>query len=107
MNNKDGQNLHGMSNGFENFPGKSAEQFQMYGRVVGENAIFPLLETIVIPRFEDVAVVGDAVQQGRGHIGISEHLHPLGEVEIGGDDQGRLFIELADQIPCDLPIARI
>ena len=61
---------------------------------MGRSALFPLLETIgVIPRFEDVAVVGDAVQQGRGHLGISEYLHPLGEVEIGGDDQGRLFIQ--------------
>ena len=34
---------------------------------------------------DDVAVVGQAVQQGRGHLGIAEHAGPFGKRQIGGD----------------------
>jgi hypothetical protein len=38
------------------------------------------------------------LQQGRGHLGMPEHLDPLLEAGIGSDDQGRIFIKLTDQI---------
>ena len=31
----------------------------------------------VIPGFEDVAVMGQAVEQSRGHLGVSEHPGPF------------------------------
>ena len=40
----------------------------------------------------------DAVQQGCRHLGVAKYLHPLAEGQIGGDDQGRLLVELADQV---------
>ena len=43
-------------------------------------------------------MVGDAIQQCRGHFGIAENLHPFGERQIRGDDLRGLFIKLADQV---------
>jgi len=48
-------------------------------------------------------VVGEAVQQGRGHFGVAEDLHPFAEVEVGGDDQGGLLVELAGQVEQQRP----
>ena len=49
-----------------------------------------------IAGFDDVAVVGDAVEHGGRHLGIGNDLHPFGEGPIGGDDQTGAFLELAD-----------
>ena len=35
---------------------------------------------------DDVAVMGDAIQQCGGHLLIVEHLRPFGEREVGGND---------------------
>ena len=43
-------------------------------------------------------MVRHAVQQGCSHLGVTKHLHPFSEVQIGGDDQAGLFIELANQV---------
>ena len=42
--------------------------------------------------------MGEAVQQGRGHLGVAEDLHPFAKVEVGGDDERGLLVELADQV---------
>ena len=47
----------------------------------------------VISGFDDVAVVGQAVQQGGGHLGVAKHARPLAEGEIGRDDDRGLLIE--------------
>src|SRR5258708_4599587 len=47
---------------------------------------------------DDVAVMSQAVEHGGGHLGIAEHLRPIGEGEIGGDQQRCVFVELADQV---------
>ena len=31
-------------------------------------------------------------------LGVAEHLRPIGEGEIGGDQQRRVLVELADQV---------
>ena len=49
-----------------------------------------------IAGFDNVAVMGDAVEHGSRHLGIGKDLHPFGEGQIGGDDQTGAFIELAD-----------
>ena len=56
----------------------------------------------VIAGFDDVAVVGDAVEQGGGHLGIAEDLDPLGEGQIGSDDQAGALVELADEVEQEL-----
>jgi len=61
--------------------------------------LFTLLEPVgVVAGFQDVAVVGDAVQEGCGHLGIAENMCPFREAEFGGDDQRGLFVEFADQV---------
>ena len=47
---------------------------------------------------DDIAVVGEPVEHGGGHLGITEDLGPIGEGEIGGDQQGGILVELADQM---------
>ena len=52
----------------------------------------------VVAGFDDVAAVGDAIEQRRGHLGVAKHLDPLRERQVGGDDQVRLFVEFRDQV---------
>ena len=47
---------------------------------------------------DDVAVVGQPIEHGGCHFGVAEHLRPIGEGEIGGDEQRRVLVELADQV---------
>ena len=49
-------------------------------------------------RFQDVAAVGKAVEQGGGHLGITEDAGPFAESEIGGDDDAGAFRKLAQQM---------
>ena len=43
-------------------------------------------------------MVGDAVEQRGGHLGIAENADPFAELQVGGNDQRGLFVELADQV---------
>ena len=52
----------------------------------------------VVPGFEDVAVVGEAVEECRGHLGIAEYAGPFTEAEVGGDDHTGLFVEPGEQM---------
>src|SRR5262249_34941486 len=56
----------------------------------------------VVAGLDDVAVVREAVEQRRGHLGIAEHLRPLGEGEVGGDDDRSALVEPADQMKEEL-----
>jgi hypothetical protein len=47
---------------------------------------------------DDVAVMGQAVEHGGGHLGVAEDLRPVGEGQVGGDQQGCVLIEFADQV---------
>src|SRR5208283_1595754 len=46
----------------------------------------------------DVAVMGEAIEQGGGHLGVAEHRRPFGEGEVGGDDDRRPLVEPAYQV---------
>ncbi len=50
----------------------------------------------VISGFKNVAVVSDAVEKRGYHLWVAEDRDPFGEAEIGCDDEGCLFAELAD-----------
>ena len=52
----------------------------------------------VISGFENVTVVSDAVEERGGHLGIAEDRDPFGEAEIGCNDEGCVFVELADEM---------
>ena len=48
----------------------------------------------VVTRFDDLAVMGDTIEHGGGHLLIAEYLGPFPEGEIGGDDHRGLLVEL-------------
>jgi hypothetical protein len=52
----------------------------------------------VIAGFEDVAVMGEAIEQSRGHLGVAEDRGPLAEAQVGGDDDAGAFVEFAQQV---------
>ena len=43
-------------------------------------------------------MVSDAVEERGGHLWVAEDRDPFGEAEIGCDDEGCLFVELADEM---------
>lgn len=50
----------------------------------GLGRIFPLFEAVgIVSGFEDVAVMGEPIEEGRGHLGVPKHLHPFAKAEIG------------------------
>jgi hypothetical protein len=52
----------------------------------------------VIAGFDDVAVVGQAIKQRGGHLGVAEYARPFAESEIGGDDDRGALVEPADEV---------
>ena len=56
----------------------------------------------VIPGLDDVAVMGQAVEQRRGHLGVAEDAGPFAEGEVGGDDDGCPLIQPADEVEQEL-----
>ena len=42
--------------------------------------------------------MGEAVEQGGGHFGITEDGSPFAEAEIGGDDDAGALVKLAEQM---------
>ena len=52
----------------------------------------------VVAGLDDVAVVGQSIEQRGRHLGIAEHTRPFTEGEIGGDDDGSALVEPADQV---------
>ena len=47
---------------------------------------------------DDVAMIGQPIEHGGGHFGAAEDLWPIGEGEVGGDQQGGVLVEFADQV---------
>jgi len=43
-------------------------------------------------------MVGEAVEQGRGHLGVAEHRWPFAEGEVGGDDDRGALVEPAHEV---------
>jgi hypothetical protein len=52
----------------------------------------------VVSGLDDVAVVGEAIEERGGDLGVAEHARPFAEGEIGGDDDRGPFVEPADQV---------
>ena len=52
----------------------------------------------LVAGLDDIAVVSEAIEHGGFHLGVAEHLRPIGESEIGGDKERRVLIEFADQV---------
>ena len=52
----------------------------------------------IVAGLDNVAVMGQSVEQRGGHFGVAEHARPFAEGEIGGDDDGGPLIEPADEV---------
>ena len=52
----------------------------------------------VVAGLDDIAKVGNAVEQCSRHLGVAEHGGPFAEREVGGDDHRGPFVELADEM---------
>lgn len=52
----------------------------------------------VVAGLDDVAVMGQPVEQRGGHLGVAEHTGPFAEGEIGGDGDGSALVEPADEM---------
>src|SRR5271163_1481134 len=65
----------------------------------GDGASIAVLEApTVVAGLDDVAMMRQAIEHGGGHPGIAKHPRPIGEGEIGRDQQRRIFVWLADQV---------
>jgi hypothetical protein len=42
--------------------------------------------------------MGEPVEHCGGHLGVAEHLRPIGEGEVCRDEEGRVLVELADEV---------
>ena len=57
----------------------------------------------LVAGLDDLAMVGEPVEQRRGHLGVAgEHARPLPEGEVGGDHDGGGLVELADEVEQEL-----
>src|SRR4051794_31331343 len=69
-----------------------------------EEASFAMLEApAFVAGLDDVAVMGEAIEQRRGHFRIAKDGRPFAEREIGGHDDRGAFVETADQMEQQLP----
>ena len=69
---------------------------QPVGGTGGSGAV--LEAPALVAGLDDVAVMGEAVEQRRGHLGVAEDARPFAEGEVGGDDDRGLLVEPADQV---------
>ena len=46
----------------------------------------------VVAALDDVALLGQAVEQRRRHLGVAEDQGPFGEVEVGGENDRGLLV---------------
>ena len=47
-------------------------------------------------------MMGEAVEQRGGHLGIAKYRWPFAEGEVGGDDDRRAFVKFADEVEQEL-----
>src|SRR6516164_11593959 len=59
----------------------------------------------LVAGFENVAVVGQPVEQCRGHLGVGEDARPFGKGEIGRQNDRGALVQPADQMKQHLPAA--
>ena len=52
----------------------------------------------IVSSLDDVAMVGKAIEQRRGHLGIAEHARLFAEGEVGGDEDRGSLVEPADEV---------
>ena len=56
----------------------------------------------VVSGLDDIAVMGQAIEQRGGHLGVAEDARPFAEGEVGGDDDRGALVEPADEVEQEL-----
>src|SRR6202034_2089876 len=56
----------------------------------------------VVAGLDDIAVVGETIEQRGRHLGITEDARPFTECEVGGDDDRGALVEPADEVEQEL-----
>src|SRR5258707_1155641 len=69
----------------------------------GSGAVFEA--PALVAGFENVAVMGQAIEQRRRHLGVAEYARPFGEGEICRQDDRGALVKAADQVEQHLPAA--
>ena len=67
----------------------------------GSGAVFEA--PALVAGFDALAVMGELVEQGCGHLWNAEDRRPLAEGEVGGDDDRGALVEPAHQVEPQLP----
>ena len=58
-----------------------------------------MLEAVaIVACFQNMAVVGQAVQQGRSHLGVAKHAGPFAKAQVGGDHHAGAFVKRRQQM---------
>ena len=57
----------------------------------------------LVAGLHDVAMVGEAIEQRSGHLGVAKDAGPLREGEVGRDDHAGALVELAEQVEQQYP----
>ena len=52
----------------------------------------------VITGLQNVAAVGEAIEERGGHLGVTEDRGPFAEAQIGGDDYACALVKLAQKM---------
>ena len=52
----------------------------------------------LVAGFHQVAMMGEPIQKGRGHLHIAKHLLPLGKPQIGGDRHAGALVQFGQQM---------
>jgi hypothetical protein len=52
----------------------------------------------VVARFDDVAVMGEAIEHGRRHLCVAENARPFAEAQISRDRDTAALVKLAEQM---------
>ena len=61
--------------------------------------LFPVFHPpAFVSGLDDFTMMGQTIKHSGGHFLITEHLGPFTKVEIGGDNDGCLFVQLRDKM---------
>ena len=61
--------------------------------------LFPVFKAVtLVAGLDNIAMMGQTIQQGGGHLGIAKHLRPLAKAQIRGHDHRGLLVKPAQQM---------
>jgi len=90
--------IHVVHGGDAIFAGRSLWTHVDKGLRVGSGGLAVLEAPAFVAGLDDVAVMRETIEKGRGHLGVPEDSGPLAEGEIGGDDDRGALVEPADKV---------